>query len=268
MAVPCWHFGPPECKACQADVCSNTFMLTRLRMGPVRSLQRLELVSRLVPKKALVPLQSHRGRDNTQQRVLESSQLLGRKQKGAPELISCMKRGRTKTGLSPGPLTQAPPRHGDKTTGETTPAVRRRRAGCRQTLKVWRCLITADTTFLLFKPVLVPANPQPSHSPPPSRAALPGAAEDPVGQCVTIPLKKGIQWLCPPAPVHFGVPPIAAHTTSCKKGCPQSLTSRGRSLSVKPRSGEQSSSSFSLLLFMQDACRLCLACLPSPWGSD
>lgn len=75
-----------------------------------------------------------------------------------------------------------------------------------------------------------------------------------MGQYVTIPLKnKRDSVALPSCPCAFGGAPI---------------TSRGRSLSVKPRSGERSSSSFSLLLFMQDACCLCLARLPSPWGSD
>lgn len=85
-------------------------------------------MSRLVPKKVLAPLERHRGRYNTQQRVLESSQFPGRKQKGAPELISCMKRGQNKnSAVSRASHTSSPPaqrqnRRRNYAGGATTPS--------------------------------------------------------------------------------------------------------------------------------------------------
>lgn len=53
-----YHFGPPELKAWQADVCSNTFLLATLRMGLTSSACYMRRFPNWSIKKAFIPLEN------------------------------------------------------------------------------------------------------------------------------------------------------------------------------------------------------------------
>lgn len=176
-----------------------------------------EVVSKLVCKKAFIPLENlynihptslseettHRG----SQKAVDS--WVGNKRE--PRAYKLHKKGQNKTWAAFRAACMCSPRQGNKTTAKITLAVGCCPADWRQTLEVRCCLITADMTFLLFKTTpATPAVPQPM-----TQLCLPSLPGDPVG------MLHGFADL----PAHQGG--ACVHTSSCKKGCPQSKTHPG-----------------------------------------